>query len=372
VWRNRQHIFFFKENSASGEVCLLHYRYLDLIFVCMLVVIFSLLVPATEWPDAMDHIARKLAQTTIYPIEVFWSYTNLQPPVLNGEHSVFADHYMYRPSFDYFLTNLDRLPVVMMLVIGLYFLANKVNGELFLFCPPLIYSLASPSQEAIAVFILLAAGIVSQKSPLGTVLLAFLSMIIDRSMVPSAVFLALYAAVAPFRYCVMNRRLVLLAGLLLLAATSVVSPSDLIGDSSNKTRLIYGLAVEDIRIAAEHGQHKFLALAASTMGLYGWMSIRPFPFWIYYPTIMLLFLIGFRTSNPSQQSICITLFLISYLVMWSMPSLAQSRYYPLLTLAFWAMVFSGARAINVSEISFYSFVTLTTIAGCVASLVYAI
>lgn len=368
----QQHIIFFNENSASSEVSSLHCRYLDLIFVCMLVVIFSLLVPVMEWPDAMDHINRKLAQATIYPIEIFWSYANLQSPVLNGEYGVFSDRYMYRPSSDYFYANLDRLPVVMMLVIGLYFLAYKVNGELFIFCPPLIYSLVSPSQEVIAIFILLAAGIVSRKSPFGTVLLAFLSMIIDRSMVPNAVFLALYTAVAPFRYCVMNRRLVLLAGLLLLAATSVVSPSDLIGDRSSKTRLIYGLTVEDIRIAAEHGQHKFLALTASTMGLYGWMSIRPFPFWIYYPTIMLLFLIGFRTSNPSQQSIFIALFLISYLVMWSMPSLAQSRYYPLLTLAFWAMVFSGARTINVSEMSFYGFVTLTTIAGCVASLVYAI
>lgn len=347
------------------------YGYQDLIFACLLAVIFALLVPVMEWPDAMDHIARKLAQQTMYPPDVFSSFAGLQAPALNGEHRVFADHYKYRPLPSYFLVNLERLPLVLMLIVTFYLLAKKVDRVFLLFCPPLIYSLASPSQEVVAISVLLVAGLVSHRYPKGAVLLAALSMAIDRSMVPCAVFLVLFVAASPFRSFVANLRLVLLAGLLLLVATNLVSPLDLIGTADNNARLIFGLTVADIRYGAEHGEHKLLALAASTMGLYGWLSIRPFPFLIYYPVIMLLFTVGFMTSQSSRQSIFIALFLLVYLVLWLIPSLAQARYYPLLTLAFWSMVISGAQAIKINRVGFYGFVTLTTATGCAVSLLNA-
>lgn len=369
-WRH-QLTFLPGEGVASGAGISQRLNYQDLVFACVLAVIFALLVPVTEWPDAMDHIARRLAEQTIYPPDIFSSFVGLQKPVLNGEHSVFADHYMYRPFSGYFGINLERLLVVLALIGGLHLLATKTNSGLLLFCPPLIYSLVAPSQEVVAIAILLAAAVISRKCAAGAVLLTALSVAIDRSMVPNAAFLALYAVVSPFRSVVTDRRVVLLAGLLLLITTSLVSPLDLIGVVDNKTRLVFGFTVEDIRDGAEHGRHKFLALAASTMGLYGWLSIRPFPFLIYYPVIILLFTVGFVSSQPPRQSIFIALFLLSYLVLWLIPSLAQARYYPLLTLAFWSMVISGAQAIKISLIAFYGFVTLTTAAGCVVSLLNA-
>ncbi len=360
------------ECVASGVCLSQRFRFHDLVFACALVVIFTLLVSVMEWPDAMEHISRKLTQQTTYPFDFFSSYANLQAPVLNGDHSVFADHYMYLPRSSYFWINLERLPLVLMIVAALYLLANRVGGTLLLFCPPLIYSLAAPSQEVIAISIVLFAVIVLRRYPAFALLLAFLSMQIDRSMVPSAIFITLFAVASPFRTAVTNQRVILSVGLLLVIATSFVSPLDLIGAADNKIKLGFGFTAEDIKDTAQFGQRKLFALAASTMGLFGWMSVRPFPFWLYYPSIIFLFIVGFATSNSQRKSIFIALCLLSYLVLWLFPSFAQARYYPLLTLAFWGMVISGAQAIRIAPIFLYTFVATTTAAGCIVSLLGAI
>lgn len=367
-----QPILFWGSGTDGGAGIPRYHQNQNLFCACVLALIFGLLIPITEWPDAMDHLSRRVAQQTIYPPDLSSLYASLTTPPLNGEHRFFSDHYMYQPLSRYFLANLERLPFVLAAIVALYFVAAKVEIELLLFCPPLIFSLVAPSQEVIAIFILLAAAIISHKHVAAAVLLAVLSIAIDRSMAPSGVFLVFYATVPIFRAIVLERKVVAIAGVCLLIGASLLSPLDLIGDADNKSRLILGLTVEDIRDGAQHGRQKFLALAASTMGLYGWMSIRPFPFWIYYPAIMLLFAIGFLVSQPSQQGLFMALLLLSCAVLWLMPSLSQARYFPLLTVVFWGKVLRGALAIKIKPVALYILVTLASAAGCVVSLANAL
>ncbi len=105
------------------------------------------------------------------------------------------------------------------------------------------------------------------------------------------------------------------------------------------------------------------------MGLYGWMSIRPFPFFLYYPVISLLFLVGFLSSPAPRQSFFAALLLLSFLVLWIIPTLAQARYYPLLALVFWGMVVSGAQKMKIHPVWLFVFVLLATAAGCGLTLV---
>lgn len=369
--RNHFPLFSY-EGTAEGDGISPCVRQQSLICACVLAVIFILLVPVMEWPDAMDHISRRLAQQTWYPLDLFSLYATLPSPESSGGHGYFADHYMYQPLPAYFWVNLERLPVVLAIIVGLSVLAAKNGSALLLFCPPLIYSLAAPSQEVIAISLLLAAAIISHRSPLGTVLLVALSVAIDRSMAPSGVFVVLFAVVTPFRSMVLDLKLVVVIGMLLLIGTSLLSPLDMIGDVDHKTKLILGLTAEDIRDGSENGGHNLFALAASTMGLYGWMSIRPFPYWIYYPIIAALFTVGFVTSVPSRKSLFVALFMVSYLVLWLMPTLSQARYYPLLTLAFWGMVVSGVRAVKIQPVALFGFVITASAAGCIASLLNAL
>lgn len=370
--RNYQISYFLGQGGARGEGISRRLNFQDAAFACVLAVLFALLVPITEWPDAMDHIALRISEKTIYPPDIFASFSYLQNPLLNGEHSFFADHYKYRPFLGYFLANLERLTFVLALIAWLYLLASKIGDGLLLFCPPLIFSLMAPSQEVVAIAVLLTAAIVAHKYAVCAVLLAALSTVIDRSMAPNGIFLALYVALSPFRSVVQDRRLVFLAGGMLILAASLTTPLDFIGAADNDNKLVFGLTVEDIRNSAGLGQQKFLALAASTMGLFGWLSIRPFPFFIYYPVIIFLFIAGFISSDPPRQGVFIALFVLSYLVLWLIPTLAQARYYPLLTLGFWSMVVSGVRAMKISRAVFYFFVALTTGAGCGVSLLNAL
>lgn len=346
-------------------------RYCDLVFSCLLAVIFIAVIPIVEWPDAWDHITRRLAHQTYYPPDLLSDYVNLPAPVPNGEHIFFGDHYMYLPLGSYFGVNLERLPIVVMTLFVLYWLASKVENAHLLFCPPIIFALAGPSQEAIAILMLLFAVVIRHKYQVGAALLAILSMLIDRSMTPSAVFFLLYVALPSVRAIALNFRLMVIIGVLLIVGTNLISPLDLIGDTENKTKLILSLTVEDVRDAAQHGGQKYLALAASVMGLYGWMSIRPFPFWIYYPLIMLLFSVGFLTSQRAQQSLFIALLSLTIVVLWLMPTLSQARYYPLLALSFWAMVISGARAAKINPSIIFMFAIAASAAGCLVSLLKA-
>lgn len=349
-----------------------NFRYLDLFFACVLSVTFMLFVPITEWPDGWEHISRKQEGQTFYPFDIFLTLEELSSPTLNNTYSIFADQYMYRPTVDYFLINLQRLPIVLGLILGMYLLVRITKGRLLFFCPPLIYSLISPSQEALAITVILIALVLSCKSKLNAILLAVLSVLIDRSMVPSATFLCLYIVASPFRAVVTSRSFTLLAGGFILVVTSFLSPLDLLAWIDSDINQFLNITVWDVIAAAEVGQNKFLALAASTMGLYGWLSIRPFPFWVYYPVIALLFAVGFAISKPYVQSIFISLFLVSCLMLWLMPSLGQARYYPFQTIAFWSLVISGAQAIRINLIAFYCFIILATVTGCLIAFSNAI
>jgi hypothetical protein len=360
----------FKIGGASGisiahEISISHRLvFFDLVFSSLLIIIFMALVPIVEWPDAMDHIERRLANETIYPFDFFSLLSQIDYPTLNRHHNFFSDQHIYQLSPDNLFINLERLPIILFFCFTIYGFAKRFGSGLILFCPPLIFSLAAPSQEVVAILMLLIAVVVQRKLAIGTVLFSLLAMVFDRSMVPNATFLILYSVSAAFRALVLNRRSVLVLGLFLLIFSKLFSPLVLI-DLLNETKItFYGFAVSDLDGLSQFGQSNLLALIVSTMGLYGWLSIRPFPFFIYYLGLAYLFLVGFLSSQPKTQSLFIALFLVSYCVLWLLPPLAQARYYPLLSMMFWGIIMEGVIFVKMDLRYFYIFVIAMTGLGC--------
>lgn len=366
--RNNNHFDFFDAYGSIKLRSCKKYRYSDLVFACGLAVIFAVLVPVTEWPDSVDHIMRRLDSQTIYPFKCFFEYFDYSVPESRGEHIFFADHYIFQPNLSHFFMNAGQLLVALVFIFSLFLLAAKVGGGLTLFCPPLIFSMIAPSQEVIAIFLLVSALLTIVKLPGISLVLAVLSAAVDRSMAPNAAFIVLYLLIPSFRLLVSNFRWMLIAGVFVVFVLNLTSPADLVAQVDDDLGLVFGLTIHDIRYNSQYGGQNILALAASTMGLFGWMSIRPFPFWIYYPLIISLFIIGFSVIPSENKGIFTALLLVSFFVMWLFPPLSQARYYPLLSMAFWSIVVSGARIIKINRHFLYLFVSSSVAAGCVFSI----
>lgn len=334
-----------------------------IVFVC----IFMSLVPILEWPDALDHISRSLDGVTYYPPDLFNMLKELQPPTAAQDSNFFNDKHFYVSNISFLIANFGRLPLVLMVV---YVLSKMPSNfaDTALFCPPLIFALCSPAQESISIACLLVAAALSNKSWLLSTLLTLISVFLDRSMLPNAAFLLLYVNMPYFRQVVSSQNLMLVITFCIFGITSQIHPIEALQYLNQGNVELLGVGLDDIHSSQKHGDHKFYALGSSLMGLYGWMSIRPYPFWLYYPIVGLIFVIGLIKTTPSERAIFLSLLMTSYLVLWLLPTLSQARYYPLLTLFFWKIIFTGVRELKITKPSFMLFLFVTTILGCLYAL----
>jgi hypothetical protein len=256
-----------------------------------------------EWPDSDFHIARVLKHESIYPLNLFNFLAELTHPIRQGDFAYFADKLVYYPDINHFLANLERLPFVLTMTLALYMLSQWYKKGLLVFCPPLIFSLCSPSQEAIALCLLLAAVAISNRHWIAAVLLALLSTTLDRSMVPSASFFILFISVPFFRVVATSPRWLLAMVMIFAGVTYQWSPQEFSSAFYIEILQIFGLDLDDLTRSQKLGAHSHQALIASAMGLYGSMSIRPLPFWLYYSVIGVLFIIGFLVSQTTERCV---------------------------------------------------------------------
>ncbi len=242
----------YKESGVNNSVSL------GLFFSSMLVILFMILVPIVEWPDAMDHIVRRGADETIYPFDVFSMLSNLIYPILNGHHEFFADHHIYNFSINYLLINFERLFVVLFFFLVIYILVGKIGCSFSFFCPPLIFSLAAPSQEVLGILMLLLAVISQKKSIFFSVFFSIFAIILDRSMVPNSLFIIIYSISHLFRSLVLSRRFAICFGIILLVAGKIFAPSDVFGLIGESEVTLYGFSVGDLGGLAESGGNKLV------------------------------------------------------------------------------------------------------------------
>lgn len=349
---------------------------LPLFFSIILSVSFCLLVPILEWPDAIDHIERTFFGLEYYPPEgLFSSVDQLIDYPSASFGGYFSDGWKYRFDKLLLLINFERLPYVLSFLCILYYFAKNSLNNKFIFAPPVIYSICAPSQEAFSIVLLILALFVSDRYRIVAIIFAILSTIVDRSMVPSAFFLVVYISL-PFVKAYFNNIYVCVITLVSLAAfTFCVSFADFLsglpalsgGDSSSP--IIYGMSIDDALYTARYGNNKFFALVASVLGLYGWMTIRPFPFFIYYPIMLILFVFGTFNAKKEDRGFFTLTLLVTIVTLWIFPSLSQARYYPLLTMSAWGLVYKGSRIFGIKPLLFYSFVTISTVGGLFVSMI---
>lgn len=350
-----------KSSHTLSQLCLC--------FSILMAISFLVFLPILEWPDAIDHIERKLIGVAFYPPDGLLLHVgDTVGAQRTSSGGYFSDSWMFLFNLDLFLINFERLPYVLAIIICLYYAAETFHQKLLLFCPPYIFSLCAPSQEVFALATLVAAFFISDKWPFIGIILALLSTLIDRSMVPNAFFLVAYIAFPFFRQCTEKFLVSSLVLISLIMLTSLISFGQLFSGIHGSEPILYGMSIDDALYTAKYGSHNFLALAASTMGLYGWMSIRPFPFFIYYPTICALFIIGFYCSKPKDKSFFLSVLSVSIVTLWVLPSLSQARYYPLLTLAAWKLLYNGSCRLGIRPLYFYTYVLLATTSGLVLTI----
>jgi hypothetical protein len=332
-------------------------------FSYTLVFIFSMLLPFQEWPDANIHWERGgyYVQIIKYVQEIMGI---LEPDfIYNQEHSAFFSGLWTSEKFRVYSLNLVKIPFVFAII----FFINKISihstGSVLIFSPPLIFSLMTISLEPLAIFFtFLSYFLIYQKKILLPIAIGFIATLVDRSMIVnylSIIILILYFNLKSSLFYKVIFTFILFIFFLFFSNDI----SYFLLDNWS----FYGLNGQDILYNKEFGGRNILSLLATISGLYGWVSIRPEPWVFYYLINIILFLIGFFICN-NQKKLEFFIFLIPVLVILSiLPPVSQARYYPILTLIYWQMVWFGFNFFLKSNLVFCLLFTLMTFSGIVLS-----
>lgn len=336
----------------------------------ILALIFLILIPITEWPDAYTNILRSSDGLKFYPPNATYLLKTIEHlESIRGEENIFfKDAYKFVPQVNLFLANLSRVPLVVCMILISYSLAKKWREYDLPLTPPLVFSLCNPSQESVAIFTLLCAFFIMVRHKYISTLLCILSVTIDRSMAPNAAFLILINILPYARLVLSSPKWILLVAFILIFLTQRYQAIDIFSAPYFSKFELLGITHWDVKYNADFGKNNIYALAASVMGLYGWMSIRPFPYWIYYPVVAIFFMLGFKKSDWSRRGLFLALLLVSYLTIWLLPPVSQARYYPLLTISFWSIITLGVGDLKLNPAKFHIFILVSTCTGCCVAL----
>lgn len=318
-----------------------------------------------EWPDAHDQIERSISGEKFYPpASVVDSYA--ESPVLSNTHTFFSSTHMYAPSGFPIAENVYRAPFVIAFILLICYVFQVSGFKYASFSPPLIFALAQPSQEAFAIFIFVMGFVLIESRRILGFAILLLSTFIDRSMVPSVILL-FFINFVPFALDYIKRpRLGLFVCFFVAFLSKNIKPFHFLSELTSIDISFYNLSLDDVVYNSNFGERNIEALAASVMGLYGWMSIRPEPFWLYYLVVIIAFFYGFAKTDDETKSMFYASLTISILTMWILPPISQARYYPILCIVFWRVIYNGLYASAVEKrFAFNFFLLSATAAGLI-------
>ena len=323
-----------------------------------LIFIFILFVPYHEWPDANQHFSNNTVYSQFYRyILDFFNIKNIEFIQIENLNYFSGNFFFFKIETNFWINS-----VKLIYVIPLFFILNKfshsVNGKDIVFAPPLIFSILHPSMESFSIFFILWSFILCRSSNiLSALVVGLLATLMDRSMVPTFFFiilLSLFLKIKNFK----TQQLFFCITIIFL----FISYFLLIGFYEYIFNF-YSLTKADIYYLNNSGSYSYFALLASLSGLYGWMSLKPFPWFLYYSTIISFFLFGLTKINRQKKIELFICFFVVFFLIYILPSLNQARYFPVLILLLWETVLVGFKYISERTDLFLYLVILSTVLG---------
>lgn len=293
---------------------------------------FILLLPIFEWPDALAHYSNLRSALSFLP--EYSIHTN-------HNFSYFSDSTFYLYEGYQFVTFYKIIYFVPILYLSerLHFYCS---GFPFPFNPVIVFSFISFPHEALAVFFLLASfWLVFYKRSLLFIFFAVFSVVLDRSFIPSILVLI-------YIFFNLHKNDVWLTLAIFFVALIHSFQDPLIEILFSMRDSFFGIGMDNVDELQSAGKRPVFALISSVTGLFGVLSIRPMPFLIYYPIVLVVVIIGVCARSELR------LFLISLLPIFLVVSifgpLSQARYYPIFSYLFWLYFTNGLRRLAVSDL----------------------
>ena len=306
--------------------------------------LFISLHPFAEWPDANTYFERDYIFVNYIKNNLNFLYINFPSFKSVVNSNFFSDTLFFDKNINSFLYNFLKLPFACLMLYFINFQSYKATKEVIVFSPVLIFSLLSISNEPFAItLIVISFFMILQKKLYLPIFLAILSVILDRAMLTSLIGIILYLIISNINFKINKYIILFLIFILFINLGFLIVNTDI---NFIKTILsFFGITYFDIESNQNFGSTNYLAIIASLSGLYGWMSLRPSPWFIYYSFVIGLFLIGFIYSDNQYKIKLICFVLPVILTLLILPPLSQARYFPILTIFYWEGIMHGAKII---------------------------
>jgi hypothetical protein len=319
-----------------------------------LIFIFILFIPYQEWPDATQHFSSNTFYSKTYRLILdFFNIENMDF-IRSKEVGYFSGNFFFLSEAKHYWINAVKL----IFIIPLFYILNKLSwsllGKNIVFAPPLIFSILQPAIESVSIFVIIISFIFYRSGNIYfSIVIGFLATLVDRSMVPSFCFIILLIFFLQIKNLTMPKLLFLFLIIIAIVFLSNVQ---------NYVFNFYNLSFADIIYLNTNKDNSFLKLLLSLSGLYGWMSLRPAPWLLYYFVIILFFIYGLtKIDRHKKFELFTSLFVVSFFLLL-MPALHQARYYPLLIILFWETVLVGLKfCFGRIDLSVYLIMLSTTI-----------
>jgi len=301
--------------------------------------IFILFIPYQEWPDANQHFSSNTFYSKINKLILdFFNIENVN--FIQKEKVTF-----FSSNFVFFNTEKDYWinAVKLIYVIPLFYILNKLSwsllGKDIAFAPPFIFAILHPSFESISIFFILVSFIFYKSGNIYfSIVIGFFATLIDRSMVPafcSIISMLLFSQIR----CSKTQQLFFFYLMIII----IINFSTL-NTLKDYFFNFYNLSAGDIIYLNTNRDNSFFKLLLGLSGLYGWMSLRPTPWLLYYFAIILFFVFGLtKIDHQKKIELFISIF-VAFFLLLLLPALHQPRYFPLLILLFWETVLVGLKS----------------------------
>jgi hypothetical protein len=348
-------------SANSGEIAKSQQLSIVLTFYALAMVLFALLHPVLEWPDAEVHLTESCQGEVWFPPKGLLaalgqdvcSFSFLSPATdefrFFSDQSLNSDLQSINPIWAYIVLPLLCLLALFVLIA---FSGNRdAVDNPFIFAPPLAFYLSNVNAEVFGLFIVVGAYFIFRTRPRLALILTVAATLIDRSHVCSVLTMALlYFFKAPSRSALLPY---FVGGVLLLYVARLTGSLGVLDWISAvfESITVLGVSGRDILFQAELGGRGYAALPASVAGLYGAMSYRPVLWFLYYASFFVLFGVGYLHSDSRERKVLFISIAAALCVLIVLPPLSQARYYPILIISMWSMAIKGGRWFGISPLA---------------------
>lgn len=327
-----------------------------------LILVFVFLIPFEEWPDTNTYFVRDYFYSNY--LNSMINFFDIKIPNFDTSNSFkfFSDKYIFNSNASSIYINIFKIPIAFSLLFIINFYSNKYLRGPIIFSPVFIFSILSISNEPFAITLITVAFIISMsKKKYLPIFLSLLAVLIDRSMVTTFLGLLIYLSIinlsSNFKKISFIITILIFFTFLLLIISYLNIPI------INNILLLFGITDDVIIYNQLRGQNNIPALIASISGLYGWMSLRPSPWFLYYPLVFVLFIVGILRSDSDSKFtfVCFLIPIIFTLIL--LPPLSQARYFPVFTILCWQSIMLGSKKVFGDIKITILFITIMTMFG---------